>query len=77
MKPRRRRQGSPIESVSIRITFRADKDSLARLLESVPGARVKGSACEVLIEGGGPQEAADEAKALLDRIRAVGSKGFK
>ncbi|MDG7019194.1 MAG: hypothetical protein JRN43_02635 [Nitrososphaerota archaeon] len=51
--------------------------SLKRIAGSFPAAKVKGTACEVEIEGDGPRDASEKTGALLDLIRAPGSKGFK
>lgn len=73
----RRKQGRPISSVRVTVAFTADRVSLKRIAESFPAAKVKGTACEVEIEGDGPRDASVKTGALLDLIRAPGSKGFK
>ncbi|MDG6988066.1 MAG: hypothetical protein JRN21_01935 [Nitrososphaerota archaeon] len=73
----KRKQGRPIASVRVSVAFRADRASLKKVIESFPGAKAKGTACELEIRGDGPREAAEKTKALLDLIRAPGSKGFK
>ncbi len=75
----RRRQGSPLESVGLKITFRADRETAARIAEKIPSAVVRGGRCVVNIDGSGPAEVAEKAKAVLEQVRSVesGSKGFK
>lgn len=65
----RRRQGRPIESVELKITFRADKGMMTRIKESVPSAVSRGDVCEVKIGGVGPGEVAEKARILLEKIR--------
>ena len=75
----RRRQDSPIESVGLKITFRADRQTAAKIAEKFPSATIRGGRCVVSIEGSTTGEVAERAKALLDQVRSVesGSKGFK
>ncbi|MDG6911297.1 MAG: hypothetical protein JRN18_03010 [Nitrososphaerota archaeon] len=75
----RRRQDSPIESVRLKVTFRADRETAAKIAEKLPSAVVRGGRCVVSIEGKSPGEIAEKAKALLDQVRSVesGLKGFK
>ncbi len=67
----RRRPDRPIESVALKITFRADRETTSKIKEAVPSARVRGGVCEVKIEGEQPSEVAATAKALLEKIRTV------
>ena len=75
----RRKQDSPIESVGLKITFRADRQTVAKIAEKFPSAMIRGGRCVVSIEGSTPGEVAERAKALLEQVRSVesGSKGFK
>ncbi len=67
----RRSQGNPVESVELKITFRGDRETNGRIKELVPGAVVRGGVCEVRIEGGEPDEVAEKARAVLEKVRAV------
>ncbi len=65
----RRRPDRPIESVELRITFRADRETMARIRRSIPTARVRGGICVVKIEAEQPGAVAEKAKVLLGMIR--------
>jgi hypothetical protein len=67
----RRRRDSPIESVALKISLRADGDTTAKIKELIPSVRVRGGVCQVSIEAEEPAEVAEKAKALLERLRAV------
>jgi hypothetical protein len=67
----RRRQDRPIEYVALKVTFRADRETTARIREAVPSAVVRGGVCEVKVEAEQPGEVAEKAKAILDKIRAA------
>lgn len=67
----RRRHASPIESVELKVTFRADRETARRIKESVPSAVLRNGVCEVVIEGKAPAEVADRAKEILEKVRAV------
>jgi hypothetical protein len=67
----RQRPDRPIESVALKIQFRADRETTARIRELVPSAVVRGGVCEVKIEAEQPAEVAEQAKILLEKIRAV------
>jgi hypothetical protein len=67
----RRRQDRPIESVALKITFRAGGDVAARIKEIVPRARLHGGVCEVNIGGEEPGEVAEKARLLLEKLKAV------
>ncbi|MDG6900090.1 MAG: hypothetical protein JRN59_04790 [Nitrososphaerota archaeon] len=75
----RRSQDSPIESVRLTVTFRADRQTAAKIAEKLPSAVVRGGRCVMSIEGNSPGEIAEKAKALLEQVRSVesGLKGFK
>jgi len=67
----RRKQDRPIESVELRITFRADRVTSKKIKEAIPSARMKEGGCEVRIEAREPGEVAERAKEILERIRKV------
>ncbi len=67
----RRKQGKPVESVALKITFRADRKTSKTIKGLVPSAVVRGGVCEVEIEGEQPAEVAEKAKAILEKIRPV------
>ena len=61
----------PIESVELRISFRADRETSKMIKEAIPYARAKGGVVEVKIRAREPSEVAEKAKEVLDRLRAV------
>lgn len=65
----RRKRDRPIESVALKITFRAGKEASEKIRLQFPGAKVRGGVCEVRIEGERPGEVAEQAKVLLERVR--------
>ena len=67
----RRRPDRPIESVELKITFRADGETAKRIKEAIPSAVVRGSVCQVKIEASQPGEVAEKARAILEKIRAL------
>jgi hypothetical protein len=67
----RRKPDRPIESVALKITFRADRETTEKIKAAIPGAIVRGGVCEVRIEAEQPGEVAEKAKLLLERIRTV------
>ncbi len=67
----RRKPDRPIQSVSLKLTFRASREELARIREAVPSAVTRGGVCEVRIEAEQPAEVAEKARALLEKIRAA------
>jgi hypothetical protein len=67
----RRRPDRPIESVALKITFRADRTITSKIKELVPSAAVRGGVCEVKIEAEHPAEVAEKARAILEKIRAA------
>ncbi len=79
MSSHRRSPDRPIESVVLRVTFRADRDTIDRIREAVPSAVLKDGACEIVVRGGGPSEVAERAKEILEKVRAIvrPTKGFK
>ncbi len=68
--PRRRHDG-PIESVALKITFRADRETNVRIKELVPSAVLRRGVCEVKIEGEEPSEVAEKARLILEKVRTV------
>ncbi len=67
----RRRQDRPIESVALRITLRADRDTTARIKELIPSAEVRGGICRLSVGAREPAEVAEKAKAILEKLRTV------
>ena len=67
----RPRQDKPIESLALKITFRADRESAARIRELLPTAKVRGGVCRLELEAKEPSEMAEKAKAVLDKLRAA------
>lgn len=67
----RQRQDRPIESVELKISFRGDRETIGKVRDLVPGAVMRGSVCEVSIEGEHPAEVAEKARAILEKIRTV------
>jgi len=68
---RRQRQDKPIESVALKITFRADRESAARIRELIPTAQIRGGVCSVELEAMEPAEMAEKAREVLDKLRGV------
>jgi hypothetical protein len=71
MSSRRRRRDRPIESLALKITFRADGDSAAKIRELLPSAKVRGGVCRVELEAKEPAEMAEKARDVLEKLRAV------
>lgn len=67
----RRRQDRPIRSVTLRVAFRADKVTAAKIKKAFPAAVFRGEVCEVKIEAEEPSEVAGRAKELLEKIRTA------
>ena len=67
----RQKHGRPIESVELRITFRGDRSTSAKIKELFPGVVVRGGICEVTVEGEEPAEVAEKARTILERIRTI------
>jgi hypothetical protein len=68
---RRQRQDKPIESLALRISFRADREAAARIKELIPSAQVRGGVCRVELEATEPSEMAEKAKEVLEKLRAA------
>ncbi len=71
MTSRRPRQDRPIESVELKIKFRADRELSARIRQEIPSAVVNGGQCEVKIGGQEAGEVAEEARVLLEKLRKI------
>jgi len=74
----RRRPDRPIESVELRISFRADRATAEATKLAVPTAVLSNGVCILKIEGEQPGDVADKAREVLEKIRGVAgtSKGF-
>jgi hypothetical protein len=71
MNSRRQRQDRPIESLSLKITFKAGRESAARIRELIPTAHVRGGVCRVELEAEKPSEMAEKAREVLEKLRGV------
>ena len=71
MSSRRQRQDRPVESLALKITFRADRESAARIAELLPSARIRGGVCTLELEAEEPAEMAEKAREALERLRKV------
>jgi len=71
MNSRRRRRDRPIESLALKITFRADRESAAKIRELIPTAQIRGGVCKVELEANEPAEMADRAREVLEKLRGV------
>ncbi len=67
----RRSQDRPIKSVELRITFRADRATLARLRSVLQSAVMSRGTLEFKIIGEHPAEVEEKAKAVLETLRSV------
>ena len=67
----RRRQDSPIESVSLTVSFRSTKDEASKLKSFVPALTFRNGNCEVRIRTRSSKEAAEKARGLLEKVREV------
>jgi hypothetical protein len=67
----RRRPDRPIESVALKVVFRASKETAAKVREVVPAAKFRLGNCEVKLEGQDPGEVAEKARAVLEKIRTA------
>ena len=71
MNSRRQRQDRPIESLALKITFRADRESAARIRELLPSVQVRGGVCRVELEAKEPAEMAEKARVVLEKLRVA------
>jgi len=71
MNSRRQGQDRPIESLALKIAFRADGESAAKIRDLLPSARVRGGVCRVELEAKEPAEMAEKAKEVLEKLRGV------
>ena len=71
MNSRRQRQDRPIESLALKITFRTDRESAARIKERIPTAQIRGGTCRVELEANEPSEMAEKAREILEKLRGV------
>lgn len=71
MTSRRQRQDRPVESLALKIAFRADEKSAAKIRELIPEVRVRGGVCRVELEAEEPSEIAEKAREVLEKLRAV------
>jgi hypothetical protein len=65
----RRSRDRPVESVALKMTFAADRETRDRIRKACPSAVFRGGRCEVELQGALPEEVAAKARALLDAIR--------
>ncbi len=75
----RRRPDRPVESVELRITFRTDRGTAAKIKESIPGTVLRSGGCEVRVEGEEPIDVAEKARVILEKLREIAQspKDFK
>lgn len=73
----RRRPNKPVDSVELRISFRADRLTSKKIKEAIPAAVLKTGGCEVRIDGEQPGEVAEKAKDILGKLRALVGDGRK
>ena len=66
----RRRQDRPIESVSLKVTFRAGKEEANRIRKAVPSGSLRRGVGEIRIETEEPAEMADRTRAILKELKA-------
>jgi hypothetical protein len=71
MSSRRQRQDRPIESLALKIDFRANRESAAKIRELLPSVQVRGGVCRVELEAEEPAEMAEKAREILEKLRAV------
>ena len=66
----RRRQDRPIESVSLKVTFRAGEEETNRIRKAVPSASLRRGVGEIRIDTEEPAEMADRTRAILKKLKA-------
>lgn len=67
----RQRPDRPVRSVVLKITFRARKEEAAKIRAAIPSAVMRAGQCRIRIEAEEPTEAAEKARALLEKLRAI------
>ncbi len=70
----KRNRAKPIESVELKLAFKADMEALRRIMTEIPSAVMREGSCEVVIRGETPAEVVERVKKMLEVLR---SKGFK
>ncbi len=71
MTSRKRRQGSPVESVTLKITFEGNRKDLSKIKKAVPSAAMRKGGCDVTLQAQGPAGPAEKAREILERLKAV------
>jgi hypothetical protein len=67
----RRKQNKPVESVELKVTFRAGRTTIDRIKEAIPSAVIRDGACELRLSGEEATEIAAGARAMLEKVRAI------
>ena len=67
----RRRPDRPIESVVLKVTFPADRETAERIRQVIPTVKVRGGICEVKIQAERPADVGEKAKLLLEKLRKI------
>ena len=75
MTSRQRSRDRPIESVKLKITFRADKTTAKSMKDMFPGAKYRGGACEFVVEGESPEDVSVKAQQLLKGLNETIATG--
>ncbi|MDE1853423.1 MAG: hypothetical protein KGI38_06720 [Thaumarchaeota archaeon] len=57
--------------MSLKVTFKADRGTAAKIKEAIPSAVLEGEVCEVKVVGSGPDDVAKKARAILEKVRTV------
>lgn len=75
----RRSPDRPIDSVELRISFRANRGTAEAIKRAIPSAVVRNGVCILKIEGEQPGDVADRAREVLEKVRGMAgtSKDFK
>ena len=66
-----RRPVRPIESVELKISFRADRETAEAIKRTIPSAVLRNGVCVLKIEGEQPADVAEKARGVLEKIRDV------
>ena len=67
----RRKPGSPIKSVTLKITFEGNRKELSEIRKAIPSVIVRGGACEVTIRAESPAGVTERAKEILEKLRGA------